>query len=421
MKLHALVEDVETARAAVDGGATVVQLRLKGAATESVVERGAPFRELGATFVVNDDVEAAVRLGADGVHLGRSDAAPSARSTRGSCSASPRRRVEEARGAERRGAAYIGAGPVWATPSKADADPPIGLDGLREICAAVAVPVVAIGGIDASNAADCIRAGAAGVAVIRAAADAQRCGRRSMRLSELGELGLLAELERRGLAQGIEDDAAELDGGLVVTQDALVEDVHFRLDWTTWRDLGYKAAAVNLSDLAASGAAPEALLVTLGAPAETDVDDVLELYAGLPSPACRSSAATRRAPRRSSSPSPRSAAPSASPAAAAQARATCSSSPARSAPPGGLPPRASREAAAAPGRGPPPGRGRDCAHRHLRRSRRRRRPHRGAVRLPPRDRPRGRPARRGRDAARTSASERTTSSSPRRPTRSASR
>jgi thiamine-phosphate pyrophosphorylase len=61
---------------------------------------------------------------------------------------------------------------VWATPSKPDADPPIGLDGLAEICAAVDIPVVAIGGIDASNAADCIRAGAAGVAVIRAVKDA---------------------------------------------------------------------------------------------------------------------------------------------------------------------------------------------------------------------------------------------------------
>jgi thiamine-monophosphate kinase len=102
-----------------------------------------------------------------------------------------------------------------------------------------------------------------------------------MRLSELGELGLLAELERRGLATGIENDAAQLEAGLVVTQDALVEGVHFRLDWTTYRELGYKAAAVNLSDLAASGAAPEALLVTLGARGETGLDDVLELYEGL--------------------------------------------------------------------------------------------------------------------------------------------
>jgi thiamine-monophosphate kinase len=108
-----------------------------------------------------------------------------------------------------------------------------------------------------------------------------------MRLSELGELGLLAELERRGLASGIEHDAAELGDGFVVTQDALVEDVHFRLDWTTYRELGFRAAAVNLSDLAAAGAEPLALLVTLAAPAETELDDLLELYAGLNEPGVR--------------------------------------------------------------------------------------------------------------------------------------
>jgi thiamine-monophosphate kinase len=102
-----------------------------------------------------------------------------------------------------------------------------------------------------------------------------------MRLSELGELGLLAELERRGLARRIGDDAAQLEGGLVVTQDVLVERVHFRLEWISWRDLGWRAAAVNLSDLAASGAEPEALLVTLAAPAETELRDVLELYEGI--------------------------------------------------------------------------------------------------------------------------------------------
>ena len=105
-----------------------------------------------------------------------------------------------------------------------------------------------------------------------------------MRLSDLGEVGLLAELERRGLARGIEHDAAELGDGLVVTQDALVEGVHFRLDWTSFRELGYRAAAVNLSDLAASGAEPLALLVTLAAPAELELGDVLELYEGLNEP-----------------------------------------------------------------------------------------------------------------------------------------
>jgi thiamine-monophosphate kinase len=99
-------------------------------------------------------------------------------------------------------------------------------------------------------------------------------------LEELGEFGLLAELERRGLAQGIEHDAAVVDG-LVVTQDALVEGVHFRFDLLSWRELGARAAAVNVSDLAASGADPLALLVTLGLPPETALEDVLELYSGL--------------------------------------------------------------------------------------------------------------------------------------------
>ena len=103
----------------------------------------------------------------------------------------------------------------------------------------------------------------------------------TVRLSELGELGLLAELEQRGLAVGIEHDAAQLEPGLVVTQDSLVERVHFRLDWLSWRDLGFRAAAVNVSDLAASGAQPEALLVSLAAPATTELDDVLELYVGI--------------------------------------------------------------------------------------------------------------------------------------------
>jgi thiamine-monophosphate kinase len=106
---------------------------------------------------------------------------------------------------------------------------------------------------------------------------------RSKRLSDIGELGLLADLERRGLARGIESDAAEVDG-VIVTQDALVEKIHFRLDWTSWHDLGYKAAAVNLSDLAASGAQPLGLIVSLAVPAETEERSVIQLYEGLNEP-----------------------------------------------------------------------------------------------------------------------------------------
>jgi thiamine-monophosphate kinase len=102
-----------------------------------------------------------------------------------------------------------------------------------------------------------------------------------MRLSQLGELGLLGELERRGLIVGVEHDAAQLAGGSVVTQDVLVEGVHFRLAWISWRELGFRAAAVNLSDLAASGAEPEALLATFAAPPQTELADVVALYEGL--------------------------------------------------------------------------------------------------------------------------------------------
>jgi thiamine-monophosphate kinase len=105
-----------------------------------------------------------------------------------------------------------------------------------------------------------------------------------LRLNELGEFGLLRELERRGLAERIDTDGAELGDGRVLTQDVLVEGVHFRREWTSWRDLGYKAAAVNLSDLAAMAAEPEALFVVVTGPPETDVQALIELYEGLNEP-----------------------------------------------------------------------------------------------------------------------------------------
>jgi thiamine-phosphate pyrophosphorylase len=120
--------------------------------------------------VVNDDVEAALMLGADGVHLGRTDDGAARAKEQGLLLGVSASSVDEVQAAGL--ADYVGAGPVWATPSKTDADPPIGLEGLRSMCEAASAPVVAIGGIDATNAADCIRAGAAGVAVIRAARDA---------------------------------------------------------------------------------------------------------------------------------------------------------------------------------------------------------------------------------------------------------
>jgi thiamine-phosphate pyrophosphorylase len=175
VKLHAIVDELETARLAVEGGATVVQWRLKDVPCLDVVERGRATRSLcarhGVPFVVNDDVEAALMLGADGLHLGREDEGAERAREHSLMLGLSASNLEEAREADGT-ADYIGAGPVWATPSKADAAAPLGLEGLAEICETVSIPVVAIGGIDASNAAECIRAGAAGVAVLRAARDA---------------------------------------------------------------------------------------------------------------------------------------------------------------------------------------------------------------------------------------------------------
>ncbi len=177
MKLHAVVSDLETARVAAENGATVIQLRLKNTPTGEVIDRGHAFRgltqRLGVTFVVNDDVQAALWLEADGVHLGWSDEGAADALAAGLQLGLSASNLAEAKAALDLGAAYVGAGPVWATPSKQDAAPPIGLGGLAEICAAVSVPVVAIGGIDATNAGDCIRAGASGIAVVRAARDAR--------------------------------------------------------------------------------------------------------------------------------------------------------------------------------------------------------------------------------------------------------
>jgi thiamine-phosphate pyrophosphorylase len=165
--VHAIADDADTARRAVEAGATVIQLRVKGPTAE-VVARGRGLRGLGTTLIVNDDVEAALELGADGVHLGQGDRGEEHARRRGLLLGRSATTYEEALAAD---ADYLGVGPVWDTPSKADAAPALGLDELARICRGVRVPVIAIGGIDASNAADCIRAGAVGVAVIRAATD----------------------------------------------------------------------------------------------------------------------------------------------------------------------------------------------------------------------------------------------------------
>lgn len=167
LRVHALVADVESARRAIAAGATIVQLRVK-APTAQVIERGRGLRALGVPFVVNDDVDAALELGADGVHLGQSDEGADRARAAGLVLGRSASNLDEAVAAE---ADYLGVGPVWATPSKLDAEPALGVEELARICRAVRLPVIAIGGVDAANAAACIASGATGVAVVRAAFD----------------------------------------------------------------------------------------------------------------------------------------------------------------------------------------------------------------------------------------------------------
>src|SRR5205814_5852003 len=119
VRLHAIVDELETARLAVEGGATVVQWRMKDVPRVDVVQRGRATRSLcarhGVPFVVNDDVEAALMLGADGVHLGRDDEGAETAREHGLMLGLSASTLDEARSADGR-ADYIGAGPVWSTP-----------------------------------------------------------------------------------------------------------------------------------------------------------------------------------------------------------------------------------------------------------------------------------------------------------------
>lgn len=170
-------EDV--ARAALEGGCRAVQLRDKSMPDDEfadVAKRIADMcREAHALFFVNDRVEVARAVGADGVHLGVEDAGVAAAKEAvppGALVGFSPEDLDQARRAVADGADYLGVGPVFATSTKEDAGEAIGLEGLGAYCEARIAPVIAVGGIDAGNAAAALGAGAAGVAVVSAVAGA---------------------------------------------------------------------------------------------------------------------------------------------------------------------------------------------------------------------------------------------------------
>jgi len=164
-------------RAAVAAGVDWVQIREKDLSGRELLElaQKAVAARSAARVLVNDRLDVALAAGAAGVHLGRESLgardvvlwcrggkAPAEFLVGVSCHS-----LEEARAAESAGAGYIFFGPVFDTPSKRAMGAPQGAARLREICRSVAIPVLAIGGVSEENAAECIRAGAAGIAAIR--------------------------------------------------------------------------------------------------------------------------------------------------------------------------------------------------------------------------------------------------------------
>ncbi|MDR7544350.1 MAG: thiamine phosphate synthase [Armatimonadota bacterium] len=184
------LEDIVAA--AIRGGATMVQLREKEQPARQIVEMGrrllAITRPAGVPLIVNDRVDVAMAIDADGVHVGQDDLpVADARRLMG-----PERivgasagTVGEAVAAEADGADYVGVGSVFATTTKPDAGEAIGPEAIAEIKAAVRIPIVAIGGISAANAAEVIHAGAQGVAVVSALMGADDVREAARRLAEV--------------------------------------------------------------------------------------------------------------------------------------------------------------------------------------------------------------------------------------------
>jgi thiamine-phosphate pyrophosphorylase len=190
----------DVALAAVAGGATVVQLRQKGGASRAFVEEAraliAVLRPLGVPVIVNDRADVALAAGADGVHVGQDDMSPE----------DVRRivgpqllvglsvtNVAQARDVDATVVDYVGVGPVFATTSKSDAAPALGIEGTAQVCRALRLPAVAIGGIDRDNAARVLATGVQGIAVISAVCAAED--------PELAAALLAAQLPRAGIGR----------------------------------------------------------------------------------------------------------------------------------------------------------------------------------------------------------------------------
>ena len=163
---HPRRELTEVMEQAILGGADIIQFRDKHSGPEERLAKAKALRELtrryGVPLIINDHVQLALEVDADGIHLGQGDLSlTEARRIVGSkIIGISTHAIEEALTAQEQGADYIGAGPVYATQTKLDAVAPVGLDYIREVSRRIKIPFVAIGGIKLRNADEVIEAGA---------------------------------------------------------------------------------------------------------------------------------------------------------------------------------------------------------------------------------------------------------------------
>lgn len=295
-------------RMALRAGATMIQYRNKAFKPRDYAEVETIKRMCRCNdvpLIINDDIILAKALGADGVHVGQADDRPAdARAILGDqaiigVSVS---NLHELHNTDLGPCDYIGTGPVFPTSTKADAKAVLTPEGMGALAEAAPVPLVAIGGIDPANAAACFEHGAAGVAVISCITRAHdpeqvayqlgRCcnckTRNQLQLAWDDEFGLIQKLaayapDSAGHPVLLGDDAALLHPQQypVITTDVQREGVHFHLNWQTPDEIGFKAAVVALSDLAACYAAPTALFINLTLPHTITVDTIEKIYSGV--------------------------------------------------------------------------------------------------------------------------------------------
>ena len=297
---------------AVKGGTTLVQLREKNLDTRPFIEAAISLKKIldryHVPLLINDRVDVALASGADGVHLGRHDMSyEMARSILGK-NAIIGLSVETYQQAEqisKLDADYIAISPVYTTPTKEELTHQLGLEGVRHITGICPQPAVGIGSIKPHNAADVIRSGADGIAVVSgicSAGDPQKAARELRQLvdeakptpkkiSNIGEFGLIEqviapefkELVNKHLT-GIGDDSAIIpvsaDTSHLHTTDMLVENTHFLRDKISPYQLGFKSLAVNLSDIAAMGGKPLASYLSIALPKDMEVGWMEEFMRG---------------------------------------------------------------------------------------------------------------------------------------------